>query len=212
MGRANGLSAEDPSSFLRKHAKESVLPDPAPPSSPKLRVKPPVPARGDAPVMGLMSDKDWVVANAVEAIAARPPQHGVGGGSAGRSVGKLADVDYTQRPGFGKVPTYLRRNKAAIADEQQQIETFMRMRDHTGGDDSEAAPMAEEERAELLAHLKHKWAAVNAAYLKTGFVLDIESKIKRKEALERELAAIEADIKLLQRGDVVMVLRDDDCA
>lgn len=29
------------------------------------------------------------------------------------------------------MPTYLRRNKAAIADEQQQIETFMGVRDHT---------------------------------------------------------------------------------
>lgn len=28
-----------------------------------------------------------------------------------------------------QVPTYLRRNKAAIAEEQQQIETFMRMRE-----------------------------------------------------------------------------------
>lgn len=124
--------------------------------------------------------------------------------------------------------------------------------------------MSGEERGELLAHLKAKWAAVNAAYLKIGFVLDIEvrrgdwgigpdggatsfksapagvccaprrvcartcfaareqrarhhrpnptqplqSKIKRKEMLEAELASIEADIKLLQRGDVVMVMHD----
>jgi hypothetical protein len=36
-----------------------------------------------------------------------------------------------------------------------------------------------------------------------------QSKIKRKEALEAELAAIEADIKLLQRGDLVLVVRGD---
>jgi hypothetical protein len=34
--------------------------------------------------------------------------------------------------------------------------------------------MSAEERCELLAHLKAKWAAINAAYLKFGFVLDIE--------------------------------------
>jgi hypothetical protein len=66
--------------------------------------------------------------------------------------------------------------------------------------------MCAEERAELLAHLKAKWATVNAAYLKLGFVLDIESKIKRKEALEAELAGIEADIRRLGRGDVVLVV------
>jgi len=68
--------------------------------------------------------------------------------------------------------------------------------------------MSAEERGELLSHLKAKWAAVNAAYLKFGFVLDIDSKIKRKEALEAELAQIEADIKTLKRGDVVLVVQD----
>lgn len=68
--------------------------------------------------------------------------------------------------------------------------------------------MSPEERGELLSHLKSKWAQVNAAYLKLGFVLDIESKIKRKEALEAELAQIEADIKLLQRGNVILIVRD----
>ena len=56
--------------------------------------------------------------------------------------------------------------------------------------------------------MQAKWAAVNAAYLKLGFVLDIESKIKRKEAYEKDLAQIEADIKRLSRGDVILVVRD----
>ena len=58
------------------------------------------------------------------------------------------------------------------------------------------------------ATLQAKWAAVNAAYLKLGFVLDIESKITRKEAYEKDLAQIEADIKRLSRGDVILVVRD----
>lgn len=165
----------------------------APPSSPKHKFKPPVPPRADVPVMGLMSDKNWVVANAVEAITGRPTQRV--SGTAARP-GRQPEINYTQWPGFGKVgrahggrgpragtkrrgqraegrgergdarpwlrslcadaaaskcgvrgscswpchahhhphraaaqvPTYLRRNKAAIADEQQQIETFLRMR------------------------------------------------------------------------------------
>lgn len=78
-----------------------------------------------------------------------------------------------------------------------------------GDDDEDAAqPMGADERLELLGHLKAKWGAVNAAYLKLGFVADIDSAVKRKEGLERELAAIEGDIKRLSRGDVVMVVRD----
>ena len=44
--------------------------------------------------------------------------------------------------------------------------------DGMGADD--AQPMGAEERGELLGHLKNKWAAVNKAYLKIGFCLDIE--------------------------------------
>ena len=69
------------------------------PLSPKAKLKPPVPARDDVPLMGLMSDKDWIVTNAVEAIAGKPqPAKASGAGS-----GKLQDINYTQRPGFGKV-------------------------------------------------------------------------------------------------------------
>jgi hypothetical protein len=76
------------------------------PTHPKERVKPPVPARGDAPVMGLMSDKNWVVANAVEAITSKPPartQGGVAAETAKRSGKQPEMANYTQRSGFGKV-------------------------------------------------------------------------------------------------------------
>jgi hypothetical protein len=36
-----------------------------------------------------------------------------------------------------------------------------------------AAPMSDEERGELLRHLKIKWASVNVEYQKLGFVMDI---------------------------------------
>lgn len=69
------------------------------------------------------------------------------------------------------------------------------------------APLAEESRQELLAHLKLKWAQVNTNYQKLPFSMDSASKCTRKEALERELASIEADIRLLARGNI-MVAQD----
>jgi hypothetical protein len=139
MGRPNGPNAESPTAFLRKHAKEPVLPErerrgqagaspegagrpgggsqtragaesqpsratqtrrPRPRaraarslSSPKPKLRPPVPPRDAPPVMGLMSDKDWVAANAVDAIASRPPAR----------APRPGEVDYTRRPGYGKV-------------------------------------------------------------------------------------------------------------
>jgi hypothetical protein len=40
-------------------------------------------------------------------------------------------------------------------------------------DQPTAAPMSDEERGELLRHLKIKWASVNVEYQKLGFVMDI---------------------------------------
>ncbi len=53
---------------------------------------------------GLVSDRDWVAANAVGAIASRPPARTQGGAAAAAARGgKMQDMNYTQRPGFGKV-------------------------------------------------------------------------------------------------------------
>jgi len=53
-------------------------------------------------------------------------------------------------------------------------------------------------------------STVVTEYQKLGFVMDIQSKIKRHELMEAQLAEIEADIRTLERGDVVLVVPDDD--
>ena len=94
------------------------IPPATAPSSPKHKIKAPVPARSEVPVMGLMSDKNWVVANAVEAIASRPVQRV--SGTAARP-GKQPEINYTQRPGFGKVGVRARCNVVHV---QQSITIF----------------------------------------------------------------------------------------
>ena len=66
------------------------------------------------------------------------------------------------------------------------------------------APMSEQVRLELQCHLKTKWANVNSSYLKLPFSMDSASKRARKEALEKELQSIEQDIKLLQKGHILV--------
>lgn len=68
--------------------------------------------------------------------------------------------------------------------------------------------MSEQERQMLLGHLKIKWSSVNTAYQKLPFTLDTPSKKKKKETLEEQLAAIEKDIQLLSKGEVVLVVND----
>ena len=72
FGKPNGASANRTDTFVRAHGKEPVLPEPTKPSTTKLKTKPPVPLATEKPVMGLCSDKNFVTANAVEAILAKP--------------------------------------------------------------------------------------------------------------------------------------------
>jgi hypothetical protein len=68
--------------------------------------------------------------------------------------------------------------------------------------------LPQEERAQLLALLKAKWGEVNTQFLRLPLQLDTPAAKARKEALERQLAQIEADIRLLQRGDRLIVVQD----
>ena len=60
----------------------------------------------------------------------------------------------------------------------------------------------------LIGHLKIKWSSVNTAYQKLSFTLDTPTKKHRKEMFEQQLADIEKDIQLLERGQHVLVVND----
>ena len=72
MGKPNGLVAPNPSTFLRTREKEPRLPTPKPPTNPKPKMNPAVPRRTEKPVMGLVSAKNFITTNAIEAILAQP--------------------------------------------------------------------------------------------------------------------------------------------
>lgn len=54
--------------------------------------KQPIPARDEKPIMGLVSDKNFIVANAVENILAAP------------RLPENKNKDYLKKKNFGKVP------------------------------------------------------------------------------------------------------------
>lgn len=193
FGLPNGHNAQHPTQYVRAHEKEPALPDPKPPSNPKEKVRPPVPGKDEKPVLGLQSNKNFITANAVEVILAKPkkvPQD---------------EFVWTSRPGYGKTPVYLRRNKARVAAEREQLETYLKMR-HDPEPGQHVSQLSPGERAELLRHLKLKWASINDAYQKLPLSTDSEQKKHRKEELERTLAEVEKDIKSLERGEVVLVV------
>jgi hypothetical protein len=116
FGVPEGHAAKHPSEFTRAHAGTAVLSDPKPPTHQRMKLKDSTPTRNSKPVMNLKSGKNFVTANAVEAILsqAKPLKH---------------DILYTMKPDFGKVPKYLARNKAKVVAEQAQVEEYLRLRD-----------------------------------------------------------------------------------
>jgi len=72
MGKPAGAVQPDPRSFMKSHARDVNLPPPKAPSQPKAKRNPPVPARAEKPTMGLVSSKNYITANAIEAILSQP--------------------------------------------------------------------------------------------------------------------------------------------
>lgn len=72
FGRPNGTTMHTPTTFIRAHEKEPVLPEPTKPTLGKSKSKPAVPKVTEKPVMGLTSNKNFVTANAVENILKKP--------------------------------------------------------------------------------------------------------------------------------------------
>ena len=61
----------------------------------KVPKKPAIPKKEDKPIMGLVSDKNYIVANAVENILAAP------------KVVENKDQDYLKKKTYGTVPKYM---------------------------------------------------------------------------------------------------------
>lgn len=74
--------------------------------------------RTEKPIMGLVSDKNFVTANAVEVILSKPKQN---------SANSEESMKYTKKSDYGKVPQYLSTIKTKIADEKAKIDEHIRM-------------------------------------------------------------------------------------
>jgi hypothetical protein len=70
--------------------------------------------------MGIKTSKNFVTANAVEAILMVPKQTGTG------------DLNYTKKEDFGKVPAYLTQVKEEIRRENEMIERYRRFHSKMG--------------------------------------------------------------------------------
>ncbi len=160
------------------------------------KVKGPVPKKDEKPVMGIRTTKNFVTANAVEAILQVP------------RVIEQGELNYFKKEDFGKIPAYLAGVKEEIRRENEMISKYVK--EQMGEIEEEPEQfeeLSDEERYELICALKEKWANVNANYQKITHLvqLDTTGQIRRKETLEKELDVIEKDIEKLQKPGPILI-------
>ncbi len=112
--------------------------------------KPPVPKRDEKPIHGLVSDKNFIVANAVENILAAP------------NLPASKDKDYLKKKNFGKVPKYLTKIKNEIEDEYNLVREMQI--EEQNEKDRQKFLMPDSERTELIGALKKKWEILHKEY------------------------------------------------
>ena len=142
----------------------------------------PVPLKDEKPIMGLVSDKNFIVSNAVENILAAPNM----------PVNK--DKDYLKKKNYGKVPRYLQTIKKEIEDEYQLVREMQI--EEEADMDRQKFLMDEQEKNELISALKKKWEVVHKEYqtLTHKNKLDTLGLKEKYERCERELNQLEKDI------------------
>jgi len=198
MGKALGTSKPDPSNYLRGGRQKAELPPAEPFSRQRQMRKGAVPRVTDRPVMGLQSTKNYVTANAVEAILAVP-------GNRAR-VNEQAP-HYRHKVDYGRVPAYLGDVKEEIQRENEMIEQYLGNGPNNQMNDDGGEDLPDHETAALIDALKTKWGDTNAKYQKMCHMvkLDTIGKVRRKEKFETELTQLEKDIEKLTKRNVRVV-------
>ncbi|KAG5477900.1 hypothetical protein LSCM4_05292 [Leishmania orientalis] len=153
------------------------------------KTKPDVPLRNERPVMGLRTEKNFVVANAVENTMAVPTK-----------VMPAPRPRATDRVDFGKVPQYITEIKGDLNARKEMLE------------DLKAADRAAQERwselspselAQLRDGLQRRWDCLNKDYQTRGFSkLETPSQRAHQELVEKQLVAVEFAMQKLSRQHV----------
>lgn len=155
--------------------------------------RPPVPKKDEKPVMGLRSDKNFVVANAVESTLAAPKKK--------NPPPQPRGVD---RATFGKVPKYIESRKEELAASKRMIANGIAAEAREAEMFHELLPS---ELKELRNGLQARWDTLNREFQTMGFQVETRSKKRRQEQLEAELRSVEAAINKVKR-DYVYIFED----
>ncbi|OMJ71428.1 hypothetical protein SteCoe_30362 [Stentor coeruleus] len=186
FGKPKGAVKPTPDSFRKKGTGTMVLPEPTKFNYATQEKKPAVPKKDEAPILGLKTEKNFVVANAVEVILKPAKTQSI-------------DKDPLKKKTYGQVPEYLQRIKNDIDEEYTTLRQLKE--EQLNEEEKQKYLMSPEDIAMLKEGLKKKWEAVNKEYQTITHIRkpDTQGLKRKKETCEKELAQIEKDLALLEK-------------
>lgn len=200
-----------PDNFLKAHQKEFTHQFPNPPnpgaekSEPGPR-KPAVPRHNEQPLLGLKTNKNFISQNAVDTIMTVPkkPEKNVVDSRKGDKFtldpsGKTPV--YVKKKNFGTIPNYIVERKNESAKAKEEYEAYMNEYFKKGA----LRSMTGEERDAILNGLKQNWDELHHKFQSLSVITDTVPKRLKKENLENEMKALEKDIELLQRHQLIYI-------
>jgi hypothetical protein len=149
FGLPLGGYSPDPLNFHKKGETHKIYPP-----TEKLHTysdikKPAVPTVNDAPIFGLKTEKNFIIANAVDNILMQPKK-------------RIFSIDNPFHKYYGKVPDYIKKYRLNHENELNDIKEMRRR--HQEEEDAKQRLLTEAEVSMLREGLKKKWEYYNNKY------------------------------------------------
>ena len=192
MGRPEGGYKPDPLNYHKKGNTYRILPPLEKIYDTNEIRKPSVPTVRDKPIMGLKTDKNYIVSNVVDNILMAP-----------KKLKEEEDGIYKHKS-FGVVPTYIKNLRKKVEEEYKSIKEMQRRQKEE--EDKKQRLLTEEEVSTLREGLRKKWEMYNQRYAKMTHKKAFDNLVllRNKEGLEKELGIIEGDLNKLDSKNLII--------
>ena len=149
FGLPLGAYSPDPHNFHKKGENHKVYPPPEKLHTLSTIKKPPIPTVNDTPIFGLKTEKNFIIANAVDNILMQPKKRNF-------------SIDQPFHKYYGKVPDYIKKYRLNHEHELNDIKEMRRK--HQEEEDAKQRLLTEAEVSALREGLKKKWEYYNNKY------------------------------------------------
>lgn len=194
FGLPLGGYKQDPQHFYRKGHQYKEIPPPERIRSCSEVKKPPIPTVREKPIMGLKSEKNYVVSNAIDNILMPTRKK------------YKEEFDYLKKKDYGMVPKYLTKLKQKVEEEYKNMREMQRRNEEE--DAKRRKVLTEEEIMTLREGLLKKLEQLKYSYGQITHKKKFDTLVllRKKEGLEKEMKIIEEDLKRLNNKQVIVDL------